>query len=338
MRKIISIFLSLLTVFSASTLTVFADETYKETVTIDYSDYQTFSPKKEICVNGEKYTFVGYRIIENHNDTFEIIQEDLINKDYSAPKSVVNPNNSSQNGKLINTVFKENKETARKKTLSKTVKFKSKELDYAVPETVETSYIDEKAENVITAKVNLTQTVKSEPYWINSTNLKGSVTGYDALYYNLKNSSVQIPKNNSQPIYEGYENEILKSLGVNADNYKIIGSSWYGDTYYNSEGTLCRDCIYDVQFKVCDITATYTSEIELPDIITYTATSTYEDEKSGKLTIETEYEKANSEKNTTKIIIGTVTGVFILSLFIAAILLYLSKKKKLKEITHGSKI
>lgn len=341
MKKIISVFLSLLTVFSFSTLYVSADESpgndiYKDTFTVSYADYDSFSPEQEIEVDGRKYTFKNFRIIKGDNKTFEITVDNLTSREYNAPENTVNPNNNAQSGKLINTVFSESKETGRTETVSKNVSYSKVRLDYTIPQTYTTKYTDKKTSTAIDVHLKLDNMVKSGAYWIDTDGLKGVVTGYDALYYNLNNSDTQIPKNEKQPVYKGYENAILKSLEL-SDDYKITGSSWDGDAYYNAEGVLCRNCIYDAQLKVCDITASYSATVDLPDIITYTATSTYEDEESSLYTIEAEYEKAETEKNisTPLIVAGVVIGLLILAALISGILVYLSKKKKSKEQTNG---
>lgn len=341
MKKIISVFLSLLTVFSFSTLSVSADEkpeneTYKDTFTISYANYDSFSPEDEIEVDGEKYLFKNFHIVKDDKKTFDITVDNLTKKEYNAPKNAVNPNNNTQSGKLINTVFSENKETGRTETVTKTISYSKVRLDYTIPQTYKIEYTDEKTSTAIDVQLELENTVKSDAYWIDTGGLKGVVTGYDALYYNLNNSDTQIPKNEKQPVYKGYESAILKSLEL-SDDYKITGSSWDGEAYYNAEGVLCRNCIYDAQLKVCDITASYSATVDLPDIITYTATSTYEDEKSSLYTIEAEYEKAETEKSisTPVIVAGIVIGLLILAALIAGTLVYLSKKKKAEATQNG---
>ena len=336
MKKLLAIILSLLTVFSLSAITAMATEEdaskltediYTETVTVDYSKFNSFSPEKEIDVNGKKYIFSGYKVISNEKETFEIVTENLTNKEYTAPENIVNPNNSEQSGKLITTTFSENKESNRSKLVSDKISFERVRLDYQVPSTRETQYTDDKTNSVINADLKLSGTEKSSPYWINTNSLKGTVTGYDSPYYSLENSNIEIPKNDNHPNYKGYENAILKSLNLNVSNYKITGSSWSGDAYYNSEGILCRNCIYNAQLRVCDITATYSSDIKLPDISTYTATSIYEDENGSQYTIEIEYEKsAISPKIIAAVSVGA--GLLIISALIAIILVYLSKKKE----------
>ena len=343
MKKILSILLSLLTVLSFPTLCAFADDkasddTYTETYTVSYDEYGSFTPKDEIEINGNKYKFMRFNIVNDNKKTFEITVDNLQKKEYTAPENIINPNDPTQSGKLIKTTFSENKKTRRNTVVSKEVTYSKAQLDYIIPETYKTDYKDDKSGQTISAELKLSETKKSTPYWINTDSLEGVVTGYDALYYDLDNSNAQIPKNEKQPEFKGYESAILKSLNLNDTNYKIIGSSWSGDAYYNSDGILCRNCIYNAQMKVCDITATYSSIVDLPDIVTYTATSVYEDEKDSKYTINAEYEKVQSKINPVVVAVSIGAGLIILAGLIAAILIYLSKKKKSEDNTNVKKI
>lgn len=341
MKKILTLFISLFMVTICIPTTVFADDTsdkmHKETVTISHSEYESFDAKKEIEINGDRYTLIGSKIISDDKKTFEVVTDNLPDKNYTAPQSITNPKNPYQNGKLVKTVFSENKESNRHQTVTKNVNYTAVPINYSIPDTFKTEYTDKKSNDTVTANLKLVTTEKSNPYWIKADNLEGTVTGYDALYYSLNNSDVQIPKNVKQPSYTGYESAILKSLGLNERDYKIVGSSWSGNAYYNSEGILCRNCIYEAQTKVCDVNAIYSENVQLSDIITYTATSIYEDEESSKYTIETEYEKVKEKTNTKVIVIGTVIGSLVLAALISIILVYLSKKKKIEGKANGKK-
>lgn len=334
MKRYLAFLLSLLTVFSFPTFIALADDTHKEKYTVSLSELNDFSPEKEIEFNGDTYKFTNYKIVNNRKETFEITVDNLTKKEYNAPENAVNPNNPNQKGKLISTTFSENKESNRNTIVTKEASFDKAQLDYTIPETYKTEYRDEKTGSVINIELALKDTKKSSPYWITANDLEGVVTGYDALYYTLNNSSTQIPKNEKQPVFKGYEGEILKSLKLSNSEYKITGSSWAGDAYYNSDGILCRNCIYNAQMKVCDITATYSAKVNLPDYVTYNAISVYEDEGGSQYTIEAEYEKEN-KVNTAVIIIGAVIGLLVMALLIAAVLIYLSKKKGGDKSNNG---
>lgn len=340
MKKIISLFFSFLIVISSLTITANAatepaKDIHQETVKINYSEYDNFSPDNEIEVDGKKYVLKETKIISNDKKTFEIVTDNLESEEYSAPQEISNPNNTNQHGKLINTTFSENRIDGRQETVAKNATYTSVPVNYEIPKSIKLIYHDDKTNSAIDVNIKLTDNKQSNPYWKDINNLSGGITGYDALYYNLENSNIQIPKNESQPTYKGYENEILKSLGLSITDYKIVGSSWQNEAFYNSENILCRNCVYNAQAKVCDITATYSETINLPDIVTYTATSVYEDLENSQYTIELDYEEIDNDVNIPVIVGSAVLGVLILAALIAAILMHLSKKKKSEVQTNA---
>ena len=329
-NKVSSLFLSLLVLLSclSAPASVFANDnnTYSEEITISKTDLDDYIPDKEIKVDGKTYKYVDYDIVKELPSTFTVKKEDLKSKDYTAEQSAVNPDNKSSNGKLISTEFEEETEGSRNTTVTKELKYSAVQMDYSLPQSYQTEYKDTETDKAVTTSLKLVSVNKSNPYWIDTNSMEGTVTGYDALVYNLANSNVQIPKNAESPNFKGYENAILKSLNLNSDNYRITGASWNGEAYYNSDNILCRNCTYSLQLRVFDATAIYESEINLPDKVTYTAISTYADEDADKLILSLNYEQVKD--NTKTIVIGAVLGVLVLSLLIAAVLIYLSRHKK----------
>lgn len=329
-NKVNSFFLSLLVLISclSAPASVFAKDnnTHSEEVIISKTDLDDYTPDKEIKVDGKTYKYVDYDIVKELPSTFTVKKENIKSKGYTADQSAVNPDDKSSKGKLISTEFKEKTEGSRKTTVTKELKYSAVQIDYSFPQTYQTEYKDKETDKAVTASLKLVSVSKSNPYWIDTNSMEGTVTGYDALVYDLTNSSVQIPKNTESPNFKGYENAILKSLNLNSDNYRITGASWSGEAYYNSDNVLCRNCTYSLQLRVYDATAIYEAKINLPDKITYTAISTYADEEADKLVLSFNYEQVKD--NTKTIVIGTVLGILVLSLLIAAVLIYLSRKKK----------
>lgn len=326
MRRIISIILSLLTVFSISTITAMGAETKSEIITMTKAEYEKFNPDKEKEFDRKKYVLKDQKIISEKENTFQIVISGLQENYYRADETAVNPDNENQSGVFQDIFMEKVTDDKRAKTISEKVTYENIPLDYEIPKTYTVQYFDEETNSSITAELKLKSTDKSAFFWIHANNLNGTVTGYDSLYYNLQNSNVFIPKNDKKPNYSGFEDAILKSLNLNPDNYKIIGSSWNGETYFDSNGELCRNCIYEAQSLACNISAEYESEIKLPDTESYTALLTYLDEDNSAVEIELTYEKAPINK--TAIAVGIVAGILILSGLIAVILMFLSKRKK----------
>lgn len=335
-KKLSSLFLSMLVLLSCLSASVSAfakdNQTYSKEVEISKSD-KNHIPDEEIRVDGKTYKFVDYDIVDEKLSTFTVKKEKLKSKDYTAEQTAVNPDDKSSKGKLISTAFEEETENNRKTTVTKELKYSAVQTDYSFPESYQTEYADKETDRKITASLKLISVNKSNPYWIDTSAMEGIVTGYDALVYTLANSNMQIPKNTEKPNYKGYENAILKSLNLSSNNYRITGAAWSGEAYYNSDSILCRNCTYSVQLKVCDAMAVYESKIDLPDKVTYTAVSTYEDEAAGKLVLSLNYEQVKD--NTKTIVIGAVLGILVLSVLIAAVLIYLSRKKKSEEILNA---
>lgn len=336
-KRVNSFFLSLCVLIACLSTSVLAfakddNRYYSKTVEI-YKYEEVYKPDSEIKLDGKTYKFIGYDVLEKIPSTFTVKKEGLDTKDYTADSTAVNPGDKSSKGKLISTTFEEKTESNRKTIVTKELKYSAVPTDYSFPESYQTEYLDKETVKKVTASLKLVSVNNSNPYWINTTNMDGIVTGYDALVYTLNNSSVQIPKNTESPVFKGYEDEILKSLNLNNDNYKITAASWNGEAYYNLDNILCRNCIYSTQMKVCDATAVYESKVALPDKVTFTAISTYEDTAKSKLVLSLNYELVKD--NTTEIVIGAVLGVLVLSALIAVILVYLSRKKKTEDILNA---
>ena len=329
MRKVIAFILSFFTVFLSGTMTVWAAEIKNETVTVSLTEYQNYKPDTEKEIDGKKYIFKNFSIQAENPATFEITADNLKSKDYQADQRATNPNNSNQTGELQNVEYKEVINQNRKTNVSKDVSYAAVPLNYDIPKTFSSEYYDKETDSTITSDLQLSVINKSKTYWNKADNLTGVVSGYDGLNYSLKNSNISIPKNEEKPLYIGYEKDILKSLNLNPENYRIIDSSWTSSSYINSNGLLCRNCSYSVEALVCDITAKYESEIQLPDAISYTATATYLDNDSSTYTLNLVYEKAPISK--TVIALSVVIGILIISALIAAILIFLSKRKKSDE-------
>lgn len=326
MRKMTLFILSFLMVISSGTIIAFAKDTKNETVTVLLSEFQNYKPDEEKKFDGKKYVLKDFTFQSRYNSVFKITAENLKSKEYTAPPKAVNPDNEEQSGTLMDIQFLEETNSNRKQFVSKTVTYPSVPIDYIIPGTYNTDYYDKETDITLTAELKLSDSVRSKAYWSKADNLNGVITGYDRQRYSLKNSSVFIPKNEEKPIYKGYEKDILKSLNLNPDNYRITDSKWTGSSYYNSDGQLCRSCSYSVEALMCNITAEYRKEIQLPDSVSYTAVSSYLDANSSTVTLNVIYEQAPISN--TVIAVSAVIGILIISVLTAAILIFLSKRKQ----------
>lgn len=301
-------------------------------IEVGFSEYNdSYSPDKEVLVDGVQYTLKDFHVSDTKKKTFTVIRDNLPNQNYSAPQECCNPLDETQSGVLLNTEFSEQKVPGKTKTFSERVKLYQVPLDTTVSQTRYSTYKDEETGATMNVTMQLVNSERSNPYWYNFGGIQGSVSDYDALFYTLKGSDVQIPKNDEYPVYEGYKDVILKSLGLGSE-YRIVGSSWKGSAYENANGVLCRDLEYQTEKKVCDIESLYSTEVTLPETVTYTATSTYEDKANSSYIVTVEYEPVAKKMNTTTIILSVAIGILILAALISAILSVLSKKDKKKNV------
>lgn len=246
-KKLSSLFLSMLVLLSCLSASVSAfakdNQTYSKEVEISKSD-KNYIPDEEIRVDGKTYKFVDYDIVDEKLSTFTVKKEKLKSKDYTAEQTAVNPDDKSSKGKLLSTAFEEETESNRKTIVTKKLKYSAVPLDYIPEKQYKTIYTSDRNDETNWIIIPIISVNKSNPYWIDASAMEGTVTGYDALVYTLANSNVQIPKNTEKPNYKGYENAILNSLNLNSDNYRITGATWSGESYYNADHVLCRNCTY----------------------------------------------------------------------------------------------
>lgn len=88
---------------------------------------------------------------------------------------------------------------------------------------------------------------------------------YDAEYYEL--GEYRIPRREDAPGLEGYEDGLLKTLGLEEEDYVIEKVTWSGEAYVNEEGILCRDAVARGRKRLRDYEVVYGMEEELePDV------------------------------------------------------------------------
>lgn len=137
-----------------------------------------------------------------------------------------------------------------------------------------------------------------------------TIYNYNSAYYQLQ-EGVYMPYNDTSPQISGFEPYLLQYLGLSEEYYKITSAAWVGDTYYNSEGVLCRNAELYGQRYTATYNANYKNTVLLPNVEGFKATATY---------------------TYTCIVIDPVKAVSIGVIFIAtafvAILLILAQKRK----------
>lgn len=143
----------------------------------------------------------------------------------------------------------------------------------------------------------------------------------------------QIPNTGKAPVYSGYEDAILKTLGLTTKDVKINSSKW------GKVGTANGQRVQDASFAVSrygnDYAATFRTQVPR---VRYTATAVYELEDAKLLTGDTIYtlrataEYAPVQKGLSPLAVaGIVFGALVLIATVVVILFILAKKRKEKE-------
>ena len=209
-----------------------------------------------------------------------------------------------------------------RKTYTKT--FDYLESDTDIPDNKVISVTDESGEEVeINAGLSDTERLP-EGEWLD-TDINITFDHYDSGVFNWQGLTIY---DSGNPL-EGYETELLQSVGADTNTYRIVSTDWNGDAY-EVNGILYRNALAKAQYFVNYVRATYTGTL---DYVKYQ--STY----IGK----TEVDSTSDFKYTTKataiytmdnaltiqqIVVLASIGVLILILLIILILFVLSKRKK----------
>lgn len=149
-------------------------------------------------------------------------------------------------------------------------------------------------------------------------------------------NGLTVSKDTDSPL-SGYESQLLASVGVNSNNYRVLRTYWNGNSYTDSNGVLCRNARADVQRKVNYYRANYKGEIQLSEMKSYKAVYTgikdvtSEDQFSYTMKATAIYEPVNNT------LLYALSGVCIL-LFIVLIVLLLYLLAKRKKDNDSKKI
>lgn len=100
-------------------------------------------------------------------------------------------------------------------------------------------------------------------HWRDDVKIPITVTTYDANYYLLGNK--KIPKNEETPALAGYEKDLLASLNLSPESYRITRYAWDGEPY-TKDGELCRNAVAYGERYVTQCQAFYSGDVALPDV------------------------------------------------------------------------
>ena len=119
----------------------------------------------------------------------------------------------------------------------------------------------------------LVSTGKGENVWLDFS-APMTFRDYGAAYYRLS-EGVYLPHSDSAPVTDGFEDDILRYLGLSPSVYRISYAEWNGGTYTDSSGMTCRNALMYGQRLAGSTVATYEAEVDLKDVTGYKGTATY---------------------------------------------------------------
>lgn len=141
------------------------------------------------------------------------------------------------------------------------VLFQGIEGEMGIPKELEISYENQKTGNKRTDFYPIKSKTVLKEMWTDDFSAEVIFYTYDAEYYEL--GEYKIPSRKETPGLEGYEGELLKQLGLSAENYQIEQVVWTGEPYTNEEGILCRDAVATGRKKRKDFLAVYGGTVEV---------------------------------------------------------------------------
>lgn len=185
-----------------------------------------------------------------------------------------------------------------------------------------------------TVTCNLTDIVKTERQDWKDTHIDIIFHTYNAKVYKWQGALVKRTENN--PL-KGYEKELLKSVNVSPDDYKVIKTYWVGEEYTDENGVLCRKARADVKRRTIYYRARYKGSIENKEQKGIQYTAHYKGVKLEDSKTEFTYKiKSTAEyepRSLKPYVILTVGVLLLLVLFV--LLLYLIAKRKKEEESRG---
>jgi hypothetical protein len=135
----------------------------------------------------------------------------------------------------------------------------------SVPTKKTITYYDRTTEEDREVEATLTDFIETAAgHWMEGMNVNGlfEAPGYGVDVYELAGSdNITVPQSAETPIWDGYENDVLKSLGLDSKYYRVTSTAWSGDAY-EQDGYIMRDAIFYGDAFVSSYKATYSTERE----------------------------------------------------------------------------
>ena len=205
------------------------------------------------------------------------------------------------------------------------------ETDTTIPENKIIGVTDENGNSVqINGKLSGTEG-SDDGEWID-TSMNITFDHYDTGIFNWQGQTIYL---NSEHPLQGYDSELLQSVGADTNTNRVVSTEWSGEPY-EVDGIVYRNATANVQYFVPYVSATYTGTI---DYVKYQSTykGTQQVESTENFTYLMKAKATYSMENTfsvAQIVIFTTIGIAILAILVVLILSVISKRKKKEENTE----
>ena len=200
----------------------------------------------------------------------------------------------------------------------------------SAPQTKEVSVKNEKTGEMETVTCSLSTVRLIDHVWIDS-DIDITFQGYDRNAIEWQGLVFPNDRGANAPL-QGYEEQLLASVGLDGADGKVKNTYYTSDIYTNADGVVCRDARADIQKLVPVYRAEYIGEINTPHIIKtalYEGEQEVDSETDINYTIEATavYQKVDNQLSYILAGVGILVGVAL----IIIILMILARKRKEKE-------
>lgn len=319
-------------------------ETFKPITIVDTSperaEEQAEKQITDSAKDGHPWEIISYNVIsqkpvtEEKTVAREIVYENLTEKNAPFEEEYVVMENGEEIPLFLKDVTYEDRFTKnRTKKITAYTDYGKQTKEPTVPKEKTMDYYDSATKKEITVTLPLKEvSLKDEWSWLDDVVIPIKVIAYDSDYYQF--GDVLIPYNEEKIELSGKQEDLLKSLGLDTEQYRIESFRWDGDVY-TENGVQYRNAVASGSRYVATYRAYYEDAVSLPDAPGYVATGYYEGVQE-VVTNQTEYvfeptvlyEKEKQPLTVRQIIAIISAGSLLIALFIIGLLFLLKKKRK----------
>lgn len=221
--------------------------------------------------------------------------------------------------------------TSRRRILSGEIIYPGVGKEMEIPTEAMIEVDDRESGQIFETSLPLSSVEYEKERWEEDLEFTVTFHGYGADYYRL--GEVQVPHQAETPPFEECRDALLDTLALNKEDCRLEQMEWFGESYTDETGILCRDAKVTGVRRVWDCRARYQGEAALPDLMQYRLqmeyqrsvldeaenllTETEEEDRAERLVPDTEQEESENENQNnifTLVKIGLSISVSILFL------------------------